>query len=170
MTIREALGLISTMDSRGNRPGSDRQSTGFNNEVANILRNVYGDIVERPNGANGYPSITAGGIHYQIKTARGNKPMWNESYVRPDSVLILNLNFGTVVVHGSLITTDELEKQLIEAKDYVAKMLRDKFKHLNNENFIVSGGRVQFADTIDWRNSRISFLNETINILEKILK
>ena len=165
MNIRTALGIISSMDSNGNRAGSDRESAGFTNSVTSVMRNV-GLIEERPNGSNGYPTFILNGVSYQIKTSKGNKPMWNESFVRTDSVLILNLAFGTVIVHGSLVTDIETEAKLIKAKDFVANYLRDEFPNVN-ENFFVSGGRVQFGDNIDWKNSRVSFLNETLKILEK---
>jgi len=164
MTIRQALGQIATLDSTGNRPGSDRQATSFTNEVASILRSV-GEVEERPNGANGYPTFSLNGIDYQVKTAKGNRPMWNEVYVRTNSVLILNLQFGTVVVHGSLITNRRTEEMLIEAKDYVANHLRERFPH-RDENFYVSGGRVQFGDNIDWKELRLDFLSRTIDIIE----
>ena len=90
--------------------------------------------------------------------------MWNEAYVRTDSVLILNLNFGTSIVHGSLITDMETENMLIYAKDYTAEHLRLKFPN-NNKNFYVSGGRTQFADNIDWSERRVDFLRKTIDIL-----
>ncbi len=165
MRIREAMGQIATLDSRGNRPGSDRQSTGFTNEVANILRTV-GEVEERPNGANGYPTFILNGVSYQVKTAKGKKPMWNEVYVRTNSVLILNLSFGTIVVHGSLITNTETEEMLIEAKNYAAAHLRERFPHNENQNFYISGGRIQFGDNVNWEDSKISFLQRTIRILE----
>ena len=167
MTLRSAMGAIVALPYFGNNAGSFRTAKGFENEVTNILRNV-GHIEERPSGANGYPAFTCNGVNYQIKTAKGNKPMWNESYVRPDSVLILNLGFGTVVVHGSLITDYNMEAKLIEAKDFVAKSLRERFPEIGGENFFVSGGRIQFGDNIDWESSKISFLNKTINILEEV--
>ncbi len=164
MKIREALGIIATMDAGGNRPGSDRQATGFTNEVINLMRNVD-HIIERPNGRNGYPTFQLKGIDYQIKTAKGSSPMWNEVYIRTNSVLILNLSFGTVVVHGSLITDNETQEMLIKAKEYVAQHMRTKFPK-GNKNFHISGARVQFGDNIDWAGSRLEWLNQTIKILE----
>ena len=167
MNIREALGQIASLPYIGNKAGSIRSVKDFENTVTNIMRNV-GNVVERPNGTNGYPSFTMDGIDFMVKTSKGKSPMWNESYVREDTVLILNLSFGTVVVHGSLITNSEIVEQLIAAKDYVAKHLREKFPKLNEHGFNVSGGRVQFSDNIDWKNSRISYLNETVKILEEV--
>ncbi len=165
MTIRQALSEIHGLPYIGNKSGSFRTAKDFENKVTNILRNV-GTVVERPNGANGFPSFSCNGINYQIKTSKGTKPMWNEVWVRPDSVLILNLSFGTVVAYGSLVTNEETEKYLIIAKKNAAKIMREDYPH-NNKNFFVSGGRVQFGDNIDWKNSRGTFLHETIEILTK---
>jgi len=169
MDIREALGRISVLPYIGNAAGSYRDAKGFETTVANILRSVGATdtVIERPNGSNGYPSFSHNGIDYQIKTSKGTKPMWNEVYVRENSVLILNLRFGTVVVHGSLITDSDTEDMLIDAKDFVAKTLRSTFPHSKADTFYVSGGRVQFGDNINWESSRKTFLDETIKILEK---
>ncbi len=165
MTIRKALGEIASLPYMGNRPGSSRNDKEFENTVVNILRNVS-SVYERPNGNNKYPAFTHDGVDYQIKTAKGNKPMWNESYVRPDSILILNLGFGTVVVHGSLIYSKENTEKLIEAKNYIAKHMRETYPKIEGEMFSISGGRSQFKDNTDWAASRVDFLHKTIDILE----
>ncbi len=163
MKIREALGQIAALSYIGNKAGSIRTIKDFERAVSDILRCVD-TVVERPNGNNAFPALRCQGVNYVIKTAKGLKPMWNEAYVRTDSVVILNLKFGTVVVHGSLITTKELTASLIEAKEYVAQAMRDKFPQLGS--FFVTGGRVQFGDNIDWEHIKISSLNQTITILE----
>jgi len=164
MTIRDALGQIAVLPYIGNKAGSFRTAKEFENEVTSILRNVGGVMVERPLGSNNYPSFIHNGIDYQIKTAKGNKPMWNESYVRPNAVLILNLKFGTVIVHGSLIIDENKVGQLIDAKNHVANYMRDRFG--TDGNFFISGARVQFGDKIEWEQSKISFLHNTIKIVE----
>jgi hypothetical protein len=166
MTIRRALGRIASLPYIGNGAGSVRSIKDFETEVANILRNV-GSVTERPNGANKRPAMVLNGINFMIKTAKSKKPMWNESYIEPDDVLILNLECGTIIAHGSLVTTERLKNKLIEAKDTAAKLLKEKFPKENNDKFFITGGRVQFGDNIDWCGLRQEFLHKTINILER---
>ena len=168
MTIREALGQIASLPYIGNKAGSIRSAKDFENKVTSILRNVA-EVEERPNGANGYPTFRCQGIDYVIKTSKGNKPMWNEVYIREDCVLIVNLKFGTAIVHGSFITNKDMVNRLINAKDDAAKILKKSFVSKADDNFFVSGGRVQFGDNIKWEDSKVSFLNKTISLLEKKL-
>jgi hypothetical protein len=166
MTIRRALGQIASLPYIGNRAGSIRSIKEFETEVANILRNV-GKVVERPNGSNKRPAMILNGINFMIKTAKGKKPMWNESYIEPSDVLILNLECGTIVVHGSLITSNNLLRKLINAKNSAARLLKEQYPKDENDSFFVTGGRVQFGDNIDWCGTRQEFLNKTIEILEE---
>ena len=164
MKIRQALRIISTLNSQGNKPGSFRDANDFMTQITNVLRNV-GNIEEKPNGNNRFPSFTLNNVDFQIKTAKGKSPMWNEVYIRPNSVLIMKLDWGITIVHGSLITDSTLEKKLIAAKEFAADNLKNTFPKSSLDNFYVTGGRVQFGDNIDWFNQRKSFLDDTILIL-----
>jgi len=164
MTIREALQTISLIQSEGNKPGSDPQSTSFTNLVIDILKNV-GEIQDHPNGRNNFPSFRLNGIDFMVKTSRGIKPMWNESYVRTESILILLLKNDVIVCHGSLITDFETEALMSNVKKDVVECIKEKYGYVNN--FRIIGGRVQFGDTINWLENKEFFLEQTLKIMEE---
>ena len=164
MKLNEALSQILILPYIGNKPSSERSAKHFENEVTNILRNV-GEVIERPHGANQSPACTINNMPVIIRTSKGNKIMWNENLPDRNGLLILNLKFGTVVVHGSLIISEDNYNILVEAKKETSKILKERFN--TNGNFKVAGGRIQFKDTIDWENMRIQLFRETIERIEK---
>lgn len=147
----------------GNDPGSFAKAREFETECCRIFRKINNvRVVDRPNGANSPPAFTVNGWPFMVKSSKGLRPMWNEAILPPQGTFIFNGSFGTVVVDNDILLTEDDYANLETIRKAAPAMVRRHWPTTMGR-FRVTGGRVQFGDTISWVDERRNFLDLTLN-------